>query len=72
MAAQATRVYPLATAENGQPLAGIPGIPNVTTEVATKGEAEALVATGHFTFNANDSRRIPESNPTPATPAPEE
>lgn len=77
--ATATKVYPLASAENGQPLSGLSGVPALTTEVATKAEAEALVATGHFTLNPNDPRRIPadeshppaDESPPPADPAPE-
>lgn len=63
-----TRVYPLAMAENGQPLAGLIGVPAVTTDVATKAEADALVASGHFTFNAKDPRRMPAAPNEPTAP----
>lgn len=62
-----TKVYPLASTPNGQPIGGLPGVPHVTTEVATKAEADALVATGHFTLNPNDSGRVPAAD-APAQP----
>jgi hypothetical protein len=53
------------------PLAGVfmPGIPHVVTEVETKKEAEALIATGAFTDNPNDPRRIPPAEAEQPAPA---
>lgn len=61
-----TKVYPLQATPNGQPILGVPGVPHVTTEVATKAEAEALVATGAWTLNPNDSGRVAEATPSTA------
>lgn len=67
MATKETTIYPLAFAPNGQPLSGLSGVPAVVTVTETKAEAEALVATGHFTLDANDPRRIPaDESPPPA------
>lgn len=63
------KVYPLQRAENGLPLAGVPGVPHVAHEVATKKEAEELLATGAWTDNPNHSDRVP-ANPAPDQPAP--
>lgn len=63
MPAQPTKVYPLSTNY-------LMGVPHVTTEVATKKEADDLIATGAFTDNPQHPDRLREEGAeAPAAPA---